>query len=77
MPRIILSEATIKAIRDDADLYASVIKAVKCAPTYLATLLRKKDDQLTNLNVLNIISAHTGMPVNELTEEEIAEGVES
>lgn len=68
MNGITLTEQTIKLIRSDADLYAKVAKATDKAPSYLATLLRKKDKQLTQMNVLQVISEHTGLDTENLYE---------
>lgn len=68
-----LNSNTIELIRNDADLYAKVAKKIKKAPTYLATLLRKKDKQLTQMDVLQTISEHTGIKIDDLIEKENAE----
>ena len=64
-----LTDNTIQLIRNSPDLYAAVCKMLDRSPTYLHTLLRKKDKQLTQMNVLQLISNHTGIAVNALLEE--------
>lgn len=61
-----LKDETITLIREDVDLYADICKLLKKAPAYLPVLLRKKDDQLTQMSVLQLISAHTGKAIEDL-----------
>lgn len=68
---ITITDAGIKAIREDADLYASVSKALEVRPAYLNILLRNKDPRLTQMNILRMISELSGITIEDLVSASI------
>lgn len=64
-----LTESIKKAIRSDNDLMKDVADALKISISTLPQMITKNNRRLTDIAVLNVISEHTGITVENLYEE--------
>lgn len=75
MKKWILKDEVKRQIKSNADLFRDLCKALDISPYTLPDLLRKDDAQLTQKEVLVIISNTLDIPENKLLEKTVNETV--
>lgn len=66
MENIKLNQGVVDKIFNDAILFGKVADALNVKPISLPRLLRGNHHKLTQFGVLNVISSHLGVQVNDL-----------
>lgn len=62
----VLSEAGLKAIESDTDLFGDVAKELGVMPVSLPPMIRRKSRRLTEYKVVQLVSRKTGIKPEQL-----------
>ncbi len=68
MEQVVLKQDILDKIKDDADLFTAVSKALKKSIYTLPALLRRNDPQLTQKASLRAIARHLRIKENDLVQ---------